>query len=67
MIGNTWFGARSHLLSCKTNLLNSVGGLTTKKNNVDLCKVLSNTKNQLMFGMFFMEWCVLKSKGRPTK
>ena len=40
MIGNEWFGAMSHLLSCKTNLLNSVGGLTKKTNIVDLCKTL---------------------------
>ena len=68
MIGNTWFGAMSHLLSSKTNLLNSVGGLTMKKNIVDLCKALSNIKNQLMFGdVFHMERCVHKSKGSPTK
>ena len=40
MIGNAWFGAMSLLLSCKTNLLNSIGGLTKKTNIVDLCKTL---------------------------
>ena len=53
MIGNTWFGVMSHFMSCKTNLLNSVGGFTKKKNIVDLCKALSKTKNQLMFGDVF--------------
>ena len=40
MIGNEWFGAMSHLLSCKTNLLNSIGGITKKTNIVDLCKAM---------------------------
>ena len=64
MIGNTWFGAMSHLLSCKTNLLNSVCGLT-KKNNY--CRSMQgNVKHQKsinVWGCFSWNGACLNQKG----